>query len=181
MGDTKTIYITVTPPTAGFSNTGSDISSTSSNTAEAGSSDIPSSLSDTSQPEFVVDITSTATGGSITTTTDAEFSNTISTSLATSSATSKATPLYTTEKGLSTGAKAGIAVGVLLGVLLLLFVAFFFHSRRRKRRRITKGVPVLPELGTDGQKHELSPEESRRAELAADEQTNINSNSCELE
>ncbi|KAJ5727672.1 hypothetical protein N7493_005492 [Penicillium malachiteum] len=113
MVDTKTVYITVTPPAAGISNTGSDISSTLSDTAEAGisntRSDIPSSSSGTSQPEVIVYITSTATQASIATTTDTQFSNTISTS----SATSKSTPLYTTGKGLSSGAKAGIAVGVI--------------------------------------------------------------------
>ncbi|KAJ5935939.1 hypothetical protein N7454_005237 [Penicillium verhagenii] len=37
------------------------------------------------------------------------------------------------------------------------------------------------ELGTDGQKHELSAKESRRAELGLDEQMNKDSNLHELE
>ncbi|KAJ6008045.1 hypothetical protein N7540_012021 [Penicillium herquei] len=177
---TETVYriLTVTAAPAGSSNTGSDISSTSSDTAEAGSSNIRSHIPSSTSGITTIFITSTATQGLIDITTDTNFSNTISTSLATSSATSKATPLSTTGKGLSTGAKAGITVGVILGVLLLLLVAFFIHSRRRKRRGITN---ALPELGTDGQKHELSAEESRRAELAADEQTNISSYLHEME
>ncbi|KAJ5726018.1 uncharacterized protein N7483_007375 [Penicillium malachiteum] len=155
MPDATTIYVTSTATGAESSNTGSGISFTSSNTSKA----------------EMIFITSKAT--------KAESSSIDSTSLTTSSGTSNRPASYTSGKELSTGVKAGIGVGVSLSALLLVLVAFFFHMRRRKRRGFTKGdlgnnVPVLPELGMDGQKHELSAEESRRVELPADEQKNSN-------
>lgn len=87
--------------------------------------------------------------------------------------------------GLSAGASAGIGIGVALGVLLLAFVVFFLYRRRRKHRGLARendnDRPVLPELGTDGQKHELSAEECRRAELGVDEQKQNNTIVQELE
>lgn len=77
--------------------------------------------------------------------------------------------------GLTAGTSAGIGVGVALGVLVLAFIAFFIYRRNQKRRRLAREDQRdmrsgLPELGTDGQKHELSTEEIRRAELGVDGQ-----------
>ncbi|CAI7662266.1 unnamed protein product [Penicillium crustosum] len=80
-----------------------------------------------------------------------------------------------TNSGLSAGASAGIGVGVALGVLVLV----------QKHRGLARGdnidQPVLSELGTDGQKHELPAEESRRAELDANETKPNNTHAHELE
>ncbi|KAJ5394368.1 uncharacterized protein N7487_012009 [Penicillium crustosum] len=90
-----------------------------------------------------------------------------------------------TSSGLSAGASAGIGVGVALGVLVLVFVLFFLYRRRQKHRGLARGdnidQPVLSELGTDGQKHELPAEESRRAELDANETKPNNTHAHELE
>ncbi|OQE70542.1 hypothetical protein PENNAL_c0115G05038 [Penicillium nalgiovense] len=154
-----------------------------------------------------MDITSTTTQGTtvvfVTSTQTATTSNrtaiessiatrspTLATSGSTSdtsniSATSSVGPKTTRPGGLSAGSSAGIGIGVALGVLLLAFVVFFLYRRRRKHREIARGDdndrPVLPELGTNGQKHELSAEESRRAELGVDEQKHNSTNVQELE
>lgn len=83
------------------------------------------------------------------------------------------------------GGSAGIGIGVALGVLLLAFGIFFLCRRRQKHRGLARendnDRPVLPELGTDGQKHELSAEKCRRAELGVEEQKHNNTNVQELE
>jgi hypothetical protein len=66
---------------------------------------------------------------------------------------------------LSTGAKAGIGAGVSLGIVLLgALVAYTILLRRRLKKasrenalRVGPAIPPLgiPELGTEGQKHEL--------------------------
>lgn len=61
------------------------------------------------------------------------------------------------------GVSAGTGVGVALGVLLLALAAFLLYRYNWKRRTFRqedngrKNVPPeLPELGIDGQKHELA-------------------------
>ncbi|OQE44887.1 hypothetical protein PENCOP_c002G08490 [Penicillium coprophilum] len=101
------------------------------------------------------------------------------------SATSSEGTDSTKAGGPSAGVSAGIGIGVALGVLLLAFVVFILYRRKRKHRGLARGNddnrPALPELGTDGQKHELSAEECRRAELSADEPKRNNANVQELE
>ncbi|KAJ5178533.1 uncharacterized protein N7500_001232 [Penicillium coprophilum] len=111
--------------------------------------------------------------------------------LATSEITSNesATPYVGTDStkagGLSASASAGIGIGVALGILLLALVVFILYRRKRKHRGLARGNddnrPALPELGTDGQKHELSAEECTRVELGADEPKRNNTNVQELE
>lgn len=129
---------------------------------------------------------STPTATASSTATDSPASATPSDEFFGSSTSSDGSELI--NSGLSGGALAGIGVGVALGVLLIAFVLFFLCRRRRKHQgltRVTRGDdinrPVLSELGTDGQKHELPAEESRRAELAANERKPNNTHAHELE
>lgn len=57
----------------------------------------------------------------------------------------------------------GTGIGVALGVLLLALAAFLLYRYKWKRRTFGQEdngrnnvLPELPELGTDGQKHELA-------------------------
>ncbi|CAI7626188.1 unnamed protein product [Penicillium palitans] len=119
---------------------------------------------------------STPTATASSTATDSPASATPSDEFFGSSTSSDGSELI--NSGLSGGALAGIGVGVALGVLLI-------ARKHQGLTRVTRGDdinrPVLSELGTDGQKHELPAEESRRAELAANERKPNNTHAHELE
>ncbi|KAJ5671346.1 hypothetical protein N7507_000473 [Penicillium longicatenatum] len=177
MSDATTIYITSTAT--------EDAVTTETGTKSSNTDAASFTTSSSAHDATTIFITSTAAGGAIATPTEAESSSTESASLTTSSSASNGSITYTAGTGLSTGAKVGIGIGVALGTLLLLCVGSFLYVRRRKRRGLARGdgnnVSVLPELGTDGQKHELPAEESKRAELGVDERTNESPNLHELE
>lgn len=144
--------------------------------------------SSTSQGTTIVFVTSTKAANTTSINSSMAMHSTASAtpgSISDESSTSSDGADSTMASGLSAGASAGIGVGVALGVLLLAILVFSLYRRRRKHRETARGEeydrPVLPELGTDGQKHELPAEESGRTELGNDEPKCNNTNVQELE
>ncbi|KAJ5289236.1 hypothetical protein N7478_002266 [Penicillium angulare] len=137
----------------------------------------------------VVFVTSTKSAGAVTlTTTESSItskpsiSGTLSNTFNESTTSSEGTESTRTH-GLSASASAGIGLGTALGVLLLALVAVYIYWRRRKKlvRKVNQEVPVLPELGTNSQKYELSAASSSQAELDADKQNHHNAIMQELD
>ncbi|CAI7584283.1 unnamed protein product [Penicillium glandicola] len=155
--------------TTGTTSTSEEI--TTSTTSTSSTSEATSFSS--TQGTTVVFVTNTQTALNSTPTATESTAFITSSSTSDESTTSEGTN-STSAGGLSAGASAGIGVGVALGVLTLAFVGFFLYRRRRKNRGLALGGDnnrtVVAELGTDGQKHELSGQESKRAELDVNEQ-----------